>query len=54
MLTAKKGGIFFIKRFRKKLFNKNVVLYNGKKFYEDNVRLIKYKFLAQVFYMAKS
>lgn len=37
----------------KVLFNKKIVTYNGRKFYEGNARLNKYLFLTQVVYMAK-
>lgn len=37
----------------KLLFNKKIVIYNGRKFYEGNARLNKYLFLTQVVYMAK-
>lgn len=36
------------------LFNNNVVVKNGRKFYEGNARLNKYLFLSQVVYLAKS
>ena len=35
------------------LFNNNVVIQNGRKFYEGNARLNKYLFLSQVVYLAK-
>lgn len=35
------------------LFNNNVVVKNGRKFYEGNARLNKYLFLSQVVYLAK-
>lgn len=35
------------------LFNKNMVNYNNRTFYEGNARLNKYLFLAQVVYLAK-
>lgn len=35
------------------LFNNNVVIKNGRKFYEGNARLNKYLFLSQVVYLAK-
>jgi len=35
------------------LFNNNVVIKNGRKSYEGNVRLNKYLFLSQVVYLAK-
>ena len=36
-----------------KLFNKKLVSYNNRQFYEGNARLNKYLFLAQVVYLAK-
>lgn len=54
MLTAKTIAEYFLSKDpERKLFNKNVVIYNGRKFYEGNARLNKYLFLAQVVYMAK-
>lgn len=35
------------------LFNNNIVIKNGRKFYEGNARLNKYLFLSQVVYLAK-
>ncbi len=45
---------FLSKDTNHKLFNKNIVSYNNRKFYEGNVRLNKYLFLAQVVYLAKN
>ena len=54
MITAKNVAEYFLsKDTDRKLFNKKVVIYNGRQFYEGNVRLNKYLFLAQVVYMAK-
>lgn len=54
MLTAKQVAEYFLsKDSERKLFNHNVVSYNGRKFYEGNARLNKYLFLAQVVYLAK-
>ena len=54
MITAKNVAEYFLSKDpERKLFNKNVVLYNDRKFYEGNARLNKYLFLAQVVYMAK-
>lgn len=35
------------------LFNNNIVMKNGRKFYEGNARLNKYLFLSQVVYLAR-
>ena len=54
MITAKIVAEYFLsKDVDKKLFNKKVADYNGRKFYEGNARLNKYLFLSQVVYMAK-
>lgn len=54
MITAKTVAEYFLSKDPdRKLFNKKVVTYNGRKFYEGNVRLNKYLFLTQVVYMAK-
>ena len=54
VVTAKIVAEYFLaKDSERKLFNKKVVTYNDRKFYEGNVRLNKYLFLAQVVYMAK-
>lgn len=37
-----------------KMFNKNIVTYNERNFYEGNARMNKYLFLAQVVYLAKN
>lgn len=54
MLIAKNVAEYFLSKDpERKLFNKNIVIYNDRKFYEGNARLNKYLFLAQVVYMAK-
>ncbi len=54
MLTAKQVAEYFLsKDHERKLFNHNVVSYNGRKFYEGNARINKYLFLAQVVHLAK-
>lgn len=54
MLTAKEVALYFLsKDINKELFSDNVVNYNGRKFYEGNLRLNKYLFLSQVVYLAK-
>ena len=54
MLTAKQVAEYFIsKDIDRKLFNNNVVTYNGRKFYEGNARINKYLFLSQVVHLAK-
>ncbi len=54
MLTAKQVAEYFISKDpERKLFNYNVVSYNGRKSYEGNVRINKYLFLAQVVHLAK-
>lgn len=54
MLTAKQVAEYFLaKDPEKKLFNHNVVSYNGRKFYEGNARINKYLFLSQVVHLAK-
>ncbi len=54
MLTAKEIAEYFLaKDPERKLFNYNVVSYNGRKFYEGNARINKYLFLAQVVHLAK-
>ncbi len=54
MLTAQKVAEYFLaKDPERKLFNRNIVIYNDRKFYEGNARLNKYLFLAQVVYLAK-
>lgn len=54
MLTAKEVAEYFLlKDPERKLFNHNVVSYNGRKFYEGNARINKYLFLAQVVHLAK-
>ena len=54
MLTAKEVALYFLsKDINKELFSNNIVNYNGRKFYEGNLRLNKYLFLSQVVYLAK-
>ena len=54
MLTAKQVAEYFLSKDpERRLFNHNVVLYNGRKFYEGNARINKYLFLAQVVHLAK-
>ena len=54
MISARSVAEYFLSKDPEgKIFNKNVVLYNGRKFYEGNARLNKYLFLSQVVYMAK-
>ena len=54
MLTAKQVAEYFLSKDpERKLFNHKVVSYNGRKFYEGNVRINKYLFLAQVVHLAK-
>jgi len=54
MLDAVSVAKYFISKDKdRKLFNKNVVEYNSRSFYEGNARLNKYLFLAQVVYLAK-
>ena len=54
MITAKIVAEYFLsKDLERKMFNKNVVVYNDRKFYEGNVRLNKYLFLSQVVHLAK-
>jgi len=54
MLRAKEVAKYFISKDpERKLFNKNIVVYNKRKFYEGNARINKYLFLAQVVHLAK-
>ena len=54
MLDAESIAKYFLSKDPDRiLFNNNVVINNNKKFYEGNVRLNKYLFLAQVVYLAK-
>ena len=54
MITAKNVAEYFLSKDPdRKLFNKNVVVYNNRKFYEGNARLNKYLFLSQVVHLAK-
>ena len=53
MLNAKDVAMYFLSKDpERKLFNKNVVVYNDIKSYEGNIRINKYLFLAQVVYLA--
>ena len=54
MLTAKQIAEYSLsKDSERKLFNYNVVSYNGRKFYEGNARINIYLFLAQVVHLAR-
>lgn len=54
MLSAKVVAEYFISKDKnRKLFNQKVVSYNDRTFYEGNLRLNKYLFLAQVVHLAK-
>lgn len=54
MLKAIEVAEYFLsKDIDKTLFNKNIVNYNDRKFYEGNARLNKYLFLSQVVHLAK-
>lgn len=54
MLKAKEVAEYFLSKDSEgKLFNRNIVEYNGRKFYEGNARINKYLFLTQVVYLAK-
>lgn len=53
-LTAQVVAEYFLSKDpERKLFNKKIATYNGRKFYEGNARLNKYLFLAQVVHLAK-
>lgn len=55
MISAKLVAEYFLaKDPNRNLFNKNIVSYNNRKFYEGNARLNKYLFLAQVVYLARN
>lgn len=55
MLDATTVAKYFISKDKeRKLFNRNVVEYNSRTFYEGNARLNKYLFLAQVVFLAKN
>lgn len=55
MLNAETVARYFLSKDPNKLlFNKNVVYFNDRKFYEGNARLNKYLFLSQVVYLAKT
>ena len=54
MLSAKLVAEYFLSKDpNRRLFNRNVVSYNNREFYEGNARLNKYLFLSQVVYLAK-
>ena len=54
MISAVDVAQYFLSKDpERKLFNKNVVEYNDRKFYEGNARINKYLFLAQVVHLAK-
>lgn len=55
MLTAKQVAEYSLsKDSERKLFNYNVVSYNGRKFYEGNARInIYFYFLARVVHLAR-
>lgn len=53
MIDATDIALYFISKDKHSLFNKNIVCYNNRKFYEGNLRLNKYLFLSQVVYLAK-
>lgn len=54
MLSAKEIAKYYLSKDPDRiLFNNNVVIKNGRKFYEGNARLNKYLFLCQVVYLAK-
>lgn len=53
MLSAKDVANYFLSKDpERKLFNKNIVVHNGRKSYEGNIRINKYLFLTQVLYLA--
>ena len=54
MITAKEIAKYFLsKDSNKKLFNGNLVEFNGRKAYEGNIRLNKYLYFAQTVFLAK-
>ena len=54
MITAKQVAKYFLSQDTdNKLFNTNLMTYNGRKSYEGNVRLNKYLYFAQTVYLAK-
>ena len=54
MLKAKVVAEYFLSKDpTRKLFNENIINYNGRTSYEGNIRLNKYLFLSQVVYLAK-
>lgn len=55
MVSAKLVAKYFLSKDpNQKLFNRKVVSYNDRTFYEGNARLNKYLFLTQVVYLAKN
>lgn len=55
MLQADNVAKYFLSKDKSgKIFNFNIVNYNGRKSYEGNIRLNKYLFLSQVVYLAKN
>lgn len=54
MLEAKEIAKYFLSKDKEKeLFNTKVIILNGRKCYEGNVRLNKYLYFAQTVYLAK-
>ena len=54
MLKAKVVAEYFLSKDpTRKIFNENIINYNGRTSYEGNIRLNKYLFLSQVVYLAK-
>ncbi len=54
MLEARNIAKYFLSKDKeKKLFNTNVMVLNGRRCYEGNVRLNKYLYFAQTVYLAK-
>ena len=54
MITAKNVAEYFLSKDPdRRLFNKNVVVYNDRKFYEGNARLNNYLFISQVVHLSK-
>lgn len=55
MISAKLVAKYFLSKDpNRNLFNRNVVSYNDRNFYEGNARINKYLFLSQVVYLAKN
>lgn len=55
MISARLVAEYFLSKDpNRRLFNRNVVKYNNRNFYEGNARLNKYLFLSQVVYLAKN